>query len=113
MEMALFVSLLCDSAASHEFAIAKRFDKDEDGILNPQERKECLDALKNGYEKTLYWTEDHNDPTLNLRVIQKSGKIFLPDSVHNEGLTGSQRQRRTKSYMDEKRKFDRIQENKE
>lgn len=68
----------------HEFAIAKRFDLDGDGILNDKEKKEWLNALRNGYEQTLFWAEDSNDPSLNLRVVQKGGKILLPDTFeHN------------------------------
>ena len=67
----------------HELAIAKRFDKDGDGILNDKEKANCLNALENGYENTLYFAKDTNDPKLNLRVIQKGGKILLPDAVHD------------------------------
>ena len=34
-----------------DLAISKMFDKDKDGILNPQERKNAMEALKSGYEK--------------------------------------------------------------
>ena len=34
-----------------DFFIATLFDKDKDGKLNPEERKACLDALHDGFEK--------------------------------------------------------------
>ena len=54
-----------DGAVSFkEFAIAKRFDLDNDGILNQQEKEECLRQLREGYEDQLFWGE-------GVRVVQK------------------------------------------
>lgn len=111
MGMELYVSNFSNRLAVHEYAIAKRFDRDRDGKLNEEERTKCLEALKSGFEKTLYWSEQSNDPTLNLRVIQKQGKIYLPDSILNQEQPTNEEVRKTKSKIDEQRKNQRIEEN--
>jgi len=37
--------------SSRDYFIATHFDKDKDGILSTEERKECMKALRDGYEK--------------------------------------------------------------
>ena len=50
-----------------------------------KKRNKCIEALKNGYEDNFYWTQDgSNDPTYNLRIIQKGGKIILPDDINQD-----------------------------
>ena len=44
-----------------DYKVARRFDKDLDGILNPQEREQCITALKNGLEDTLRHRETFKD----------------------------------------------------
>lgn len=62
-----------------DYFIALRFDKDEDGILNAEEKAACLKALRedNYEEKFLFGLDanvainDNNDPALlKNRVIQ-------------------------------------------
>jgi len=38
-----------------DYVIAKRFDIDQDGILNEKEKSEAIKALKNGYENNFVW----------------------------------------------------------
>jgi hypothetical protein len=63
------------SVSFKEYAIAKRFDIDKDGILNEQEKKECLKQLKEGYEERLFWNE-------NARVVQ-TGRWLIQFYLHN------------------------------
>ncbi len=37
--------------SSTDFFLAKKFDSNNDGILDNDERQKCLTALKNGLEK--------------------------------------------------------------
>ena len=39
--------------SSKEFFIAKKFDQDRDGKLNSHEKKICMEALLNGFEKKI------------------------------------------------------------
>lgn len=58
-----------------DLVIAKRFDLDGDGMLNEQERKSALDALKKGYEQKLLWGVEASGPNRSYRVLQARGKI--------------------------------------
>ena len=48
------------SVSNLDFLIAYRFDKDKDGILDEEERRECIKALKAGYEKNFVMGLDAN-----------------------------------------------------
>jgi hypothetical protein len=91
--------------SQHEYAVAKMFDEDRDGILNKQEKAKCLEALKNGFENTFYWCEDMNDPAWSFRIIQKDGKIYMPDRIFNEN-NGSKVDRfgKTQTFLQDQRK---------
>lgn len=58
-----------------DLVIAKRFDKDKDGILNENERQSALDAVKSGYENGYVWGVEASGPNRSYRVLQKRGKI--------------------------------------
>ena len=60
--------------SAREFAIAKRFDKNGDDILDDKEKQECIEQLKNGYEDNLYW--DPVDASTGCHVVQKNGMII-------------------------------------
>ena len=93
-----------------EYLIAKIFDEDKDGKLNAEEREKWISALKQGFESTLYWSEEKNDPNFGLRAVQKAGKIFLSDSLHNQKTNNIDRTNNTKTYLDQMRKTQRVNE---
>lgn len=64
-----------------ELAIAKRFDKDKDGILNEEERNNCLEALKNGFENGLAWNKDKSE----FKTEKKQSKRYDVSPNHNRG----------------------------
>ncbi|CAI2361946.1 unnamed protein product [Moneuplotes crassus] len=72
------------TVSMHELAIGKRFDEDKDGVLNDQERKNCLEALRNGFENGLSWNRDKSQLRNNLKkgtfVGPKGLKGFKRDS---------------------------------
>ena len=48
-----------DGAVSQlDYFIALRFDSNHDGILDSQEKQECLNALKNGYDSNFIFGLD-------------------------------------------------------
>ena len=67
-----------------EYFIALRFDKGQKGKLTEEERKACLEAIKNGYEENFLFgleaqaaLQDNKDPELlRVRVTQVDGKII-------------------------------------
>lgn len=67
-----------------EYFLALRFDKGRKGRLTEEERKSCLEALKNGYgENFLFGLEsqapvrDNKDPELlRVRVKQVDGNLI-------------------------------------
>ena len=56
-----------------DLVIAKRFDKDGDGILNATEREEAMNSLRNGYENQFIWGIEQTGALSNLRILQKRG----------------------------------------
>lgn len=67
-----------------EYFIALRFDQGQKGRLTDEERKTCLEAIKNGYEENFLFgletqapVRDNKDPELlRVRVTQVDGKII-------------------------------------
>jgi hypothetical protein len=63
--------------SARELFLAMRFDKDQDGMLNAQEKQELMDALHNGLEKKYTFLDgkgsnECNDPaSLRLRLEQR------------------------------------------
>ena len=69
--------------SSREYFIARRFDKNKDGKLEPKERETALKALKEGYENEFLFGLDKCGSVNGRRVLQVRGKIvdgedFLP-----------------------------------
>ncbi len=68
-----------------DYFIAQKFDFNQDGILDSQEKQVCLNALKNGYENNFIFGLDKQLASINRtvkqselmkhRVFQKNGKI--------------------------------------
>ena len=63
-----------------DLMISKLFDKDNDGVLNEQERKAAYDALHKGFEKNFVWGVENSGPNRSYRIIQKRGKIWDADN---------------------------------
>ena len=67
-----------------EYFIATRFDKGQKGKLTDEERKACLEAIKNGYEGNFVFglesqapVPDNKDPELlRVRTTQVDGKVI-------------------------------------
>lgn len=62
-----------------DLVLAKIFDKDKDGILNEQEKKNAIQALSNGFEHNYLWGVETSGPNRSYRVLQKRGKICDAD----------------------------------
>ena len=56
--------------------LSKRFDIDGDGKLNEQEKKNALEAIKNGVEKEYVWNLENQGGKRAFRILQKRGKII-------------------------------------
>ena len=66
-----------------DYVIAKRFDVDNDGKLNEQEKKAAYEGIKNNIESKYIWNIDKLGGVRPLRLLQKRGKFieaedFLP-----------------------------------
>ena len=66
-----------------DYVIAKRFDLDNDGKLNEQEKKAAYEGIKNNIEANYIWNIDKYGGVRPLRLLQKRGKFieaedFLP-----------------------------------
>ena len=66
-----------------DFVIAKRYDIDNDGILNEQEKKAAYEGINNKIEENYVWNIDKLGAIKPLRLLQKRGKFidaedFLP-----------------------------------
>ena len=66
-----------------DYVIAKRFDVDNDGKLNEQEKNAAYEGIKNHIEENYIWNIDKLGGVRPLRLLQKRGKFieaedFLP-----------------------------------
>ena len=66
-----------------DYVIAKRFDVDNDGKLNEQEKAAAYEGIKNNIESKYIWNIDKLGGVRPLRLLQKRGKFieaedFLP-----------------------------------
>ena len=66
-----------------DYVIAKRFDVDNDGKLNKQEKAAAYEGIKNNIESKYIWNIDKLGGVRPLRLLQKRGKFieaedFLP-----------------------------------
>ena len=66
-----------------DFVIAKRYDVDNDGKLNEQEKKNAYEGLANKIEENYVWNIDKQGGCRPLRLLQKRGQFidaedFLP-----------------------------------
>lgn len=59
--------------SAKELLIAGRFDKNKDGILDAEERKECIEALKNNYEAKQKFGQDYG--LMAGRNVTPSGQL--------------------------------------
>jgi hypothetical protein len=61
--------------------ISKRFDKDQDGKLNKEERECAEKALNSGFLSSFKLGLERKGPTSQLRMIQKRGVIIENDDI--------------------------------
>lgn len=66
-----------------DYVLAKRYDVDNDGKLNEDEKKAAYEGIKNNIEENYIWNLDNQGGKRAFRIMQKRGKIidaedFLP-----------------------------------
>jgi hypothetical protein len=66
-----------------DYVLAKRYDLDNDGKLNEQEKAAAYEGIKNNVEENYVWNLDNQGGNRAFRIMQKRGKIidaenFLP-----------------------------------
>ena len=59
-----------------DYVLSKRFDVDGDGKLNEIEKKNALEAIKNGVEREYVWNLENQGGKRYFRILQKRGKII-------------------------------------
>ena len=59
-----------------DYVLSKRFDLDGDGKLNDTEKKNALEAIKNGVEREYVWNLENQGGKRAFRILQKRGKII-------------------------------------
>ena len=59
-----------------DYVLSKRFDLDGDGKLNDIEKKNALEAIKNGVEREYVWNLENQGGKRAFRILQKRGKII-------------------------------------
>ena len=104
--------------STKEYFIASKFDKNHDGILDPEERAACIKALKSGYEDnfkfgldgTLAATQAGQNQTdlLKARVMQKDGKLIEHEDYSK--LYGSTVKPQSNSLTDRCKTFSNLRE---
>jgi len=68
---------------SQDLFLAKRFDKDGDGRLNPTEREAAEKAMREGVTEQFVWGVEQSAPHRSYRLLQKRGVV-----VDSEDFTG-------------------------
>jgi len=59
-----------------DYFLAKRFDLDQDGKLNAQEKQNAYDQIMKGYEDNFVWNLENQGAKRGYRILQKRGKII-------------------------------------
>ena len=59
-----------------DYVLGKRFDVDGDGKLNDIEKKNALEAIKNGVEREYVWNLENQGGKRAFRIMQRRGKII-------------------------------------
>lgn len=54
-----------------DYFLAKRFDIDRDGKLNPQEKKTAYEEIMKGYEDNFVWNLENQGANRGRRILQK------------------------------------------
>lgn len=60
---------------SREYFLAKRLDLNQDGKLDPEERRNAIMALKAGYEENFTWGVEQSGVQRGTRILQVRGKV--------------------------------------
>lgn len=63
----------------YDLVISKIFDKDGDGKLNEEERRNAEEAIKNGFGGKFTWGCDMSGNKRSFRVVQKRGKVIVDE----------------------------------
>ena len=67
-----------------DMAIAKMFDKNKDGILDENERKEMQKAFRDGTMEKYIWGLDQGGSGKHPRIIQKKGRFITEGNYENK-----------------------------
>ena len=59
-----------------DYVLSKRFDVDGDGKLNEIEKKNALEAIKNGIEREYAWNLENQGGKRAFNILQKRWKII-------------------------------------
>ena len=62
--------------SDREYVIARRFDGNLDGKLEPDERKKATEALHSGFENNFVWGLEKYGALRGTRILQLRGKII-------------------------------------
>jgi len=65
---------------ARDYFIGKHFDRDRDDRLNPEEKRECLKALKNGWLDQFSFGHDQAGSKRPYPIVQRRGKIMNIDN---------------------------------
>ena len=68
-----------------DYVLAKHFDKDQDGILNDQEKANALKAISEGFEDKLLWGLEQSSGNTLHRVMQRRGQFIQGESFIEVG----------------------------
>ncbi len=61
--------------SSHDYFLAKRLDRDQDGRLSPDERRDAVQALQSGFEEQFCWGVEMSGAQRGKRLLQVRGKV--------------------------------------
>ena len=61
---------------NRDLVLSKIFDKDKDGKLNAEERRNADEAIRNGIDDKMVWGVEQSGTNRNYRIMQKRGKII-------------------------------------
>lgn len=66
-----------------DYCIGKRFDLDQDGKLNNEEKTNALAALNAGIEDQFVWGCESSGINRSFRIMQKRGNVILNEEFHS------------------------------
>ena len=66
-----------------DYCIAKRFDLDQDGKLNTEEKAKALAAINEGIEAQFVWGCESSGINRSFRIVQKRGNVILNEEFQS------------------------------